>query len=57
MIRYYRNIERFAFWLSNQFLPHQHLDEENLPISNKEFVITLGMIIAALIVLSIVFKQ
>ena len=47
--------EPFAFWLAQQFLPIENDDEEPVPISNREFFSIMSMVVAALVVLDIIF--
>ncbi len=48
--------EPFMFWLVRQFLPPEEDRQENVqPITDREFYSTIAMIIAALLVLDIIF--
>jgi hypothetical protein len=56
MKTYLKLQEPFAFWLVRQFLiAEEDLKEDFEPISNREFFSILSMIIAALVILKIIF--
>lgn len=48
--------EPFAFWLVRQFIPAEDVCKEDIrPISDREFYGIMVMIIAALVVLDLIF--
>jgi hypothetical protein len=48
--------EPFAFWLTRQFLPKARYRKDNFrPINNYEFYSIMGIIVAALFVLDVIF--
>jgi hypothetical protein len=47
--------EPFAFWLTRQFLPKTYRENNIEPINNYEFYSIMGIIVAVLIVLEIIF--
>jgi hypothetical protein len=58
MNRYPKIQEPFAFWLVRQFLITEERQKEDIkPISNRELFSILSMIIAALVILRIIFQR
>ncbi len=57
MNTYLKSREPFTFWLVRHFLAaEENQNKDNRPVSNRELFSIFGMIIAALIILKILFQ-